>query len=136
MKVIVSIILGALFGAVLIFSEAVYWHRIQEMFHFQSFHMYGLLFSAIATGIISIQIIRRFKIKSAYGNLIEIKPKKLNLKGNIFGGLLFGTGWALAGACTAPIFINIGLNWQIGLIIFGGALSGVLLYGLLHKRLN
>ena len=98
--------------------------------------MYGLLFSAIATGVISIQLIKRFKIKSVNGNLIEIKPKKLNWKGNIIGGMFFGIGWSLAGACTAPLFITVGINWQIGLIIFTGALLGVIIYGLLYKKLN
>jgi uncharacterized membrane protein YedE/YeeE len=134
MKTVLSILIGAYFGSVLIFSQAFHWQRIQEMFYFESFHMYGLLFTAIATGLISVKIIKRTKLKSVYGKDIVVKQKPLNLRGNILGGLFFGSGWALTGACTAPAFILIGTKWQIGLLIVVGAFLGVFLYAFLHKR--
>ena len=135
MKIIVSILLGALFGAVLIFSEAFHWYRIQEMFHFKSFHMFGLLGTAILTGFVSVQLIKRYRLKSIYGNEIAVKPKPRQRFGNLIGGLFFGAGWALTGACTAPLLILVGYAWQVGAIAIGGALIGVLLFGLLKEKL-
>lgn len=135
MRVLFSIILGAGFGTILIFSEAFHWSRIQQMFHFESFHMYGLLISAIATGSISVLIIKQHRIKSLRGNNIELKRKGLQLKGNIIGGLIFGVGWAVTGACTAPIFILIGFKWILGLIVLAGALLGVIIYAFTQKHL-
>lgn len=134
MKIITSLFLGAAFGSILIFSEAFHWNRIQEMFRFESFHMFGLLFSAFATGFVSLYIIRKRKIKTISGNEIHLKKKELQLKGNIFGGLLFGAGWAITGACTAPIFILIGFKWQIGVIVLIGAILGVLLFAITKQR--
>lgn len=127
---VLTIVLGFLFGSVLIASDAFSWIRIQEMFHFKSFHMYGLLFSAIATAAISIMIIKKWKIKSISGNEIVVKPKKLDLKASIFGGTIFGIGWGITGACSAPLFILIGIKWQIGGIILAGAILGTIVYAL------
>src|SRR5574338_374711 len=92
------LVAGIVFGIILVKSEVVSWFRIQEMFRFQSFHMYGVIGSAIVVGIISIQLIKRFRIKSIHGETIDLHPKPFN-KGQIIGGLLFGFGWALTGAC-------------------------------------
>lgn len=135
MKVVLSIGFGSLFGAILIASEAFQWNRIQEMFHFESFHMFGLLFSAIGTGFVSLQIIKRFRIKSVYGNEIQPKPKPRKRVGNVIGGLVFGSGWAITGACTAPLFIVLGYKWQVGLLILVGAIVGVLFYGLIRSKI-
>jgi uncharacterized membrane protein YedE/YeeE len=135
MRIILSLLLGALFGSVLIFSEAFHWQRIQEMFHFESFHMYGLLFSAIGTGLISLIILKKFRARTVYGNELKLTPKPKQRFGNVLGGLIFGSGWAITGTCTAPVFILIGFKWQIGLIVLAGALLGVLLFGLLKSRL-
>ena len=105
------------------------------MFHFDSFHMYGILLSAISTGIISLWLIKKNKLKSSMGNAIQVVPKPRSKFGNIFGGLLFGIGWAFTGACTAPLFILLGFNWQIGFVSVLGALLGVLLYALLKSKL-
>lgn len=135
MKTLVTILLGAVFGYLLIASEAFHWYRIQEMFHFRSFHMFGLLGSAIATAAIGVWSLKLWKAKSISGKPIEIVRKKVRPFGNIIGGLFFGTSWALTGACTAPLFILIGLHWEIGLSVAFGALAGTILYALLKSYL-
>jgi hypothetical protein len=135
MKTILTILIGFIFGTILITTEAFSWFRIQEMFHFDSFHMYSVLGSAITTSSLSVYLIKKFKIKSITGNPITIKPKPLKWKSNIFGGLIFGVGWGLSGACSAPIFILLGNQWQIGIFLFLGALIGAFIYGLIEKKL-
>jgi uncharacterized membrane protein YedE/YeeE len=132
---IISVLLGAGFGWVLIESQAISWYRIQEMFYFQSFHMYGLLGSAIATGVISLLIIKKLKIKSIYKNPIVVKDKPFTWKANLTGGIIFGLGWGLTGACSAPLLILSGLAWPIGLLLLAGALVGTFLYGVLKNKL-
>jgi uncharacterized membrane protein YedE/YeeE len=134
MKFILTLILGFAFGSVLLATQAFSWFRIQQMFRFESFHMYGVLFSAIATAAISLIIIKKFKVKSINGNPIEVTPKKLDLKANIIGGLLFGIGWGLTGACSAPLYILIGLHYKIGIALFLGAMVGVYLFGIFDSR--
>ena len=135
MKIILTLILGFLFGNVLIASQAFSWFRIQEMFHFDSFHMFGLLFSAIGTAALSLFILKKFKIKSVNGNELEVKPKPTQIPANVIGGLLFGLGWSISGACSAPLYIITGMHWQIGLILFAGALVGTFLYGSIKSKL-
>jgi uncharacterized membrane protein YedE/YeeE len=134
MKFILTLILGFAFGTLLLATQAFSWFRIQQMFRFESFHMYGVLFSAIATAAISLIIIKKFKVKSINGNPIEVTPKKLDLKANIIGGLLFGIGWGLTGACSAPLYILIGLHYKIGIALFLGAMVGVYLFGIFDSR--
>lgn len=135
MRTAITIFIGFLFGLILIGTEAFSWYRIQEMFHFQSFHMYGVLGSAITTGALSLYLIRKFKIKSINGNEIVIKSKPIQWRANVIGGLLFGTGWGLSGACSAPIFILAGKEWQIGGFLLLGSLIGVIVYGILENKL-
>jgi len=135
MKILINILLGAVFGYVLIASEAFHWYRIQEMFHFQSFHMFGLLGSAIATAAVGVWSLKFWKIKGLSGKPIETVRKEVRPFGNVFGGLIFGIGWALAGACTAPLFILIGLRWEIGLATALGGLAGAVLYAQLKSFL-
>jgi len=125
---------GILFGIVLIKAEVISWFRIQEMFRFQSFHMFGIIMSAIATGMISIFIIKKWNIKDLNGEKIVIKPKKFH-KGFIFGGLLFGAGWALIGACPGPIFAQIGTGATVVIVTLASALTGTWTYGLLKEKL-
>lgn len=127
-------IAGVLFGFILIKAEVISWFRIQEMFHFQSFHMYGIIGSAIAVGAISILIIKKFNIKDVDGNPIVITPKELN-KGTVIGGLLFGFGWALTGACPGPLYALVGSGHVIVLVILISALAGTFVYGLLKDKL-
>ncbi|OFZ64049.1 MAG: hypothetical protein A3D92_23205 [Bacteroidetes bacterium RIFCSPHIGHO2_02_FULL_44_7] len=128
MKILINILLGAVFGYLLIASEAFHWYRIQEMFHFQSFHMFGLLGSAIVTAAVGVWSLKVWKIKGPSGKPIKTVRKEVRPFGNLFGGLFFGIGWALTGACTAPLFILIGVHWEIGIAAVSGALAGVILY--------
>ena len=135
MKYLKYILVGFFFGIILTKSEAVSWYRIYEMFQFQSFHMYGIIMTAIATGLIGIQIIKVKKIKDIHGNLIVIQDKE---KGNIrywIGGVLFGLGWAMVGACPGPIFILLGAGFiSVGLVLIG-AVFGTFLYGVFKDKL-
>ena len=135
MNLLKYLAVGFLFGLVLTKSEAVSWYRIYEMFMFQSFHMYGIIGVAIATGVIGIQVIKRKKLKDIDGFPIEILDKE---KGSIrywIGGLLFGLGWALVGSCPGPIFILIGAGFMSVGIILVGALLGTFLYGVIKDKL-
>ena len=129
------ILVGFVFGIVLTKAEAVSWYRIYEMFQFQSFHMYGIIMTAIAVGVIGIQIIKRNKLKDIDGNLLTIQDKE---KGSIrywAGGILFGLGWAMVGACPGPIFIMLGAGFMSVGIILVGAIFGTFLYGVLKDKL-
>ena len=135
MKLLKYLLVGFFFGIVLTKAEAVSWYRIYEMFHFQSFHMYGIIGVAIFIGVIGIQIIKRKKLKDIDGNPIYIQDKE---KGNArywIGGTLFGLGWALVGACPGPIFILLGAGFMsVGLILIG-AIFGTFLYGVFKDKL-
>jgi uncharacterized membrane protein YedE/YeeE len=128
------LIVGILFGIVFVKSEVVSWFRIQEMFRFQSFYMYGIIGSAIVIGIFSIWLIKRFNIKTIYGEPIQFYPKKFN-KGQIYGGLLFGFGWAATGACPGPLFAQIGTGVTVIFITLLSAIAGTWVYGLLREKL-
>jgi uncharacterized membrane protein YedE/YeeE len=132
---ITTILLGAIFGGVLIFSDAFNWYRIQEMFHFKSFHMFGLIGSAIFVAGVVTWVMKKAGVKSINKSTIQTKKKEIRPVGNTVGGFIFGAGWALTGACTAPVFILIGYQWQIGVVALLGALTGALLYGILNKKL-
>lgn len=135
MKFIKYLLVGFLFGIVLTKSEAVSWYRIYEMFQFQSFHMYGIIGVAVLTGLIGIQIIKRNNIKDIQGQPIVIADKEKGSFRYWVGGLFFGLGWALVGACPGPIFILIGAGfWSVAVILLG-AMIGTFLYGLLKDKL-
>ena len=125
---------GIFFGIVLIKAEVVSWFRIQEMFRLQSFHMYGIIGSAVFTGIISIWLIKRFHIKTIHGEKIEIHSKSFS-KGQVYGGLLFGFGWAMTGACPGPLFALIGSGLLVVIVILLSAIAGTWMYGYLRNRL-
>jgi uncharacterized membrane protein YedE/YeeE len=126
--------LGILMGIILTKAEIISWLRIQEMFRLQSFHMYGVIGSAIITGIISIQIIKKFRIKSIDGEPIVIAPKRFH-KGQIFGGLIFGFGWAMTGACPGPLFAQIGTGATVIVITLLSAIAGTWVYGAIRENL-
>lgn len=128
------LIIGILFGVVFVKAEIVSWFRIQEMFRFQSFHMYGIIGSAIAVGALSIWLIKKFKIKTIYGEDIVIVTKPFN-KGIIIGGLMFGIGWAITGACPGPLFAQVGTGATVVLITVLSAIAGTWIYGLLREKL-
>jgi len=126
---------GLIFGFVLVKAEAVSWYRIQEMFHFQSVHMYGILFSAIATGWLSIRLLTWLHARhSLDGQTIEIPSKPPGRKSYIFGGLIFGVGWGIIGLCPGPIFALVGMGSLGAVVVLAGALHGTWLYGALKDH--
>lgn len=125
---------GILFGIILVKSEVISWFRIQEMFRLQSFHMYGVIGSAIIVGIISVFFIKKFKIRSIDGEEIRLDPKKFN-KGQVYGGLLFGFGWALTGACPGPLFALIGSGSTVIIVTLFSAIAGTWVYGYVRDKL-
>ena len=125
---------GIFFGILLVKSEVISWYRIQEMFRFQSFHMYGVIGSAVMVGLISVSLIKKFKIRTIYGEPIEFSTKKFH-RGNIFGGLLFGFGWALTGACPGPLFAQIGTGSLVTVITLASAVAGTWVYGRIREKL-
>lgn len=135
MNLIKYLLVGFVFGIVLTKSEAVSWYRIYEMFLFDSFHMYGIIMTAIITGLIGIQIIKKFKVKDIKGLPIVIQDKEKGTFRYWIGGLFFGLGWAMVGACPGPIFILLGSGFiTVGFILFG-ALLGTFLYGVFKDEL-
>ena len=135
MKLLKYLLVGFVFGIVLTKSEAVSWYRIYEMFHFQSFHMYGIITTAVITGLIGIQIIKRWKLKDIKGNQIDIQDKEVGNARYWIGGTFFGLGWALVGSCPGPIFILLGAGFlAVGFILLG-ALLGTFIYGVLKNKL-
>ncbi|MBL7902806.1 MAG: YeeE/YedE family protein [Bacteroidia bacterium] len=125
---------GLLFGLIFIKAEIISWFRIQEMFRFQSFHMFGIIGSAVVVGLISVFLIRKFNIKTIYGEEVEIHPKAFN-KGNVYGGLMFGIGWAITGACPGPLFAQIGSGSTVVIITLLSAILGTWTYGKFREKL-
>jgi uncharacterized membrane protein YedE/YeeE len=128
------LVVGILFGIIFVKAEIISWFRIQEMFRLQSFHMYGVIGSAVVTGAISVWLIKKFHIKTIYGEEIEFHPKQFN-KGQIYGGLLFGLGWAITGACPGPLFAQIGTGASVIAVTLLSAIAGTWVYGLLREKL-
>lgn len=128
------LMMGLLFGIILVKSEVISWYRIQEMFRLQSFHMFGVIGSAVVTGIISVWLIKKFNIKTIRGEKIELPTKKFN-KGQIYGGLIFGFGWAITGACPGPLFAQIGSGFSVINITLLSAIGGTWVYGYFKERL-
>ena len=128
------LIAGLFFGIILVKSEVISWFRIQEMFRLQNFHMFGVIGSAVVVGIISVLIIKKYKVKTIYGEPIEFVNKKFN-KGNIYGGLIFGFGWAITGACPGPLFAQIGTGASVIIITLLSAVAGTWVYGRFRNQL-
>ncbi len=135
MKLIKFLLAGILFGIVMAKSEALSWYRIQEMFRFQSFHMYGIIGTAVTLGVIGVQLIKRMKIKDFEGNPILFHPKDRSVARYLIGGSIFGMGWALSGACPGPMVVNIGYGYFSMVIVFLFAMVGTFLYGAVKDRL-
>ncbi len=125
---------GVLFGIILIKSEVISWFRIQEMFRLQSFHMYGVIGSAVVVGMISVFLIKKFKVKTIYGEQIVLPEKTFN-KGQIYGGTIFGFGWAMTGACPGPLFAQLGSGATVVGVTILSALAGTWVYGLIREKL-
>ena len=127
-------LVGLLFGVVFIKAEIVSWYRIQEMFRLQSFHMYGVIGTAVAVGALSVFLIKKLDIKTIYGERIDFSPKPFS-KGQIIGGLMFGFGWAMTGACPGPLFAQIGTGVMATGVTLLSAIAGTWVYGYVRERL-
>ena len=134
-RTLVYLLIGIVFGITMLKSEAASWFRIYEMFTFESFHMYGIIGTAFFFGLITKQLIKRYKIKSFYGETIKFPPKQKTVARYILGGIIFGLGWALAGACPGPIFTLLGAGFLPVIILILAALLGTFVYGLLKDKL-
>ncbi len=136
MNYIKYLLVGVFFGFILTKSEVISWFRIQEMFRFQDFHMYGVIGTAILVGMIAIQVIKKFNLKDRDGNPITIPPKDFSQKKRyIFGGILFGLGWAFTGACPGPLFALFGTGLTIFIVPILAALAGTYVYGATRESL-
>lgn len=127
-------LVGLLFGIVFVKAEIISWYRIQEMFRFQSFHMYGVIGSAVLTGMLSVRLIKKFRWRAMNGKQITFQKKKFH-KGQVFGGLLFGLGWALTGACPGPLFAQIGTGATVITVTLLSAVTGTWVYGRYREKL-
>jgi uncharacterized membrane protein YedE/YeeE len=135
MKFIKFLIVGILFGIVMAKSQALSWYRIQEMFRFQSFHMYGIIGTAVVLGVIGTALIKRFKINDVQGEPINFVPKDKTFWRYLIGGSIFGLGWALSGACPGPMVVNIGYGFLSFIVVVFFAVLGTYLYGVLESKL-
>ncbi|MAU72096.1 MAG: transporter [Pseudozobellia sp.] len=135
MKFLKFLLVGIFFGIVLVKSEAVSWYRIFEMFKFQSFHMYGIIGSAVTLGIVFVFLIKKLKVKSIEGKEINLPPKEKSVTRYLLGGTIFGLGWALAGACPGPMYILVGTGVFSMLIVIAAAMLGTFAYGVLRNKL-
>ncbi|UCH26746.1 MAG: YeeE/YedE family protein [Trueperaceae bacterium] len=126
---------GTLFGFVAIRSEIISWYRIQEMFRFQSFHMYGIIGSAVLVGALSLLILKRLRVKSLEGQELSLRPKDRSLPRTVLGGTVFGLGWALTGACPGPIYALIGSGFSGFIVVLVSALLGAWVYGTVRPKL-
>ena len=135
MKFFRYLLVGILFGIILSKAEIISWYRIYEMFRFQSFHMYGVIGSAVVIGVVIVQIIKRLNIKTVEGKNIVIAPKQFSVPRYLFGGILFGFGWAMTGACPGPLFTLVGNGISVILVTILAALFGTYVYGLIKSKL-
>ena len=135
MKTLVYLVIGTFFGILMYKSEAASWFRIFEMFEFGSFHMYGIIGTALILGILGVQLIKRFNIKAIGGQEMQLKSKNKSIARYAIGGVLFGLGWALAGVCPGPMYVLAGAGYVSIFVVIFGALLGTFVYGLLKHKL-
>lgn len=135
MKFLKFLFLGIFFGIVMTKSEVISWYRIQEMFRFQSFHMYGVIGSALAVGIIMTQWLKAKNVKSIEGEQLQLHDKDRSIARYLFGGIIFGLGWALSGACPGPMYTLVGNGYSTVIVLILSAVAGTFVYGLLRSRL-
>ncbi len=134
MKNLKFLLVGMIFGIILVKSEVISWFRIQEMFRLESFHMYGVIGSAIVTAMTGVILIRKLGLRTISGEEIVI-PKKVFTKGNVIGGLIFGLGWAITGACPGPLFAQIGSGFTVVIVTLLSAIAGTWVYGRFQDKL-
>ncbi len=135
MKFVKFLIAGIVFGIVMAKSEAFSWFRIQEMFRFQSFHMYGIIGTAVTLGVIGVYLIKKLGLRDFKGNPIIFYPKDKSVMRYLIGGTIFGLGWALSGACPGPMVVNIGYGYLAMVVVFLFAILGTFLYGAIKDKL-
>ncbi len=135
MKNLSYLVVGILFGIVMSKSEAISWFRIHEMFRFESFHMYGIMGTAVVLGIVFMWAIKKWKIRTLEGAIVDYPNKEKTIPRYLIGGSLFGLGWALIGACPGPIYVLIGQGFPIFIVVLLSALAGTVAYGALKERL-
>lgn len=135
MKKLIFIVIGILFGIVMTKSEAISWFRIQEMFRFQSFHMYGIIGVAVVLGSIMHYLMKKTSFQSVEGESVNFRDKPKTYKASIFGGTIFGLGWALTGACPGPLYVLLGNGILVIGVVILSALFGAFVYGVLRPRL-
>ncbi|MBK9329191.1 MAG: YeeE/YedE family protein [Sphingobacteriales bacterium] len=129
------ILAGIFFGIVMSKSEAFSWYRIQEMFRFQSFHMYGIIGTAVVFGVSGVAVIKKLGMRDLAGNPIRFYPKEKSIIRYLAGGTVFGLGWALSGACPGPMVVNIGYGYFAMVVVFIFAVIGTYLYGMVKDKL-
>jgi uncharacterized protein len=134
MKNIKYLIVGIVFGIVFVKAEIISWFRIQEMFRLHSFHMFGVIGTAVAVGAISVFLLKKFKTKTFSGDAITFENKEFN-KGTIIGGLIFGLGWAITGACPGPLYAQIGSGFGVITVTLLSAIAGTWVYGKFQDKL-
>jgi len=135
MKLIKFLLLGVFFGVIMTKSEVISWYRIYEMFRFESFHMYGIIGSAILLGAIFVAITKKNNLKAVTGEPLQLRDYKKGWIGYLLGGTLFGVGWAMTGACPGPLFVLIGNGFTVILVAIAAAMLGTLVYGVLKDKL-
>ena len=135
MKLLKFFAVGILFGLVMTKSEAISWFRIQEMFHFDSFHMFGIIGSAVVFGAIGIYLLKKKGFRSMMGKPLQLDPKKMEIKRLLLGGTVFGLGWAMTGACPGPLYVLLGQGAGVILVVIASAIFGAYMYGVFKARL-
>jgi uncharacterized membrane protein YedE/YeeE len=135
MKHLKYLLIGILFGIVMTKSEAISWYRIQEMFRFQAFHMYGIIGTAVSLGVLMIFLMKKYHFKSLEGAPIKEKISEVGVYRYVLGGTVFGLGWALSGACPGPMYTLLGNGFTVFIVVICSALLGTLCYGILKKYL-
>lgn len=135
MKFLRYLFIGFFFGVVMTKSEAISWFRIQEMFLFDSFHMYGIMGTAVLIGMLVVRLIKASKMKSLDGEPIQIQPKEMSYKRYLFGGTIFGLGWSMTGACPGPLYVLVGNGYLVFIVVILSATIGTFVYGLLRNKL-
>lgn len=135
MRFLSFLVMGVFFGIIMFKSEAASWFRIYEMFQFGSFHMYGIIGSAVIIGVIGVQLIKKKGLKAVGHQQIQLNPKQMSIPRYLIGGIVFGLGWALAGACPGPMFVMFGAGFPAFLIVIAGALLGTFVYGICRDKL-
>lgn len=135
MKLLKFLVVGILFGIVMAKSEAFSWFRIQEMFRFQSFHMFGIIGTAVTLGLVGVTLIKKLQLRDIAGNPILFYPKDKSTIRYLVGGTIFGLGWALSGACPGPMVVNIGYGFVSMIVVFAFAIIGTYMYGIIKDKL-